>query len=102
MQTKLLTITETIKALGISRRLLNKLIKTNRIGFISIEKRIRIPEKEIQKFIETNTLKMDEAIQKGVIDDDPVIKFNEFASEKTNKLSTTDLFDEILKETING
>lgn len=55
---RLLSRLEAAKALGIGKSNLSELINEGRIGFISIGKRIFIPFKEIQHFINTNTARL--------------------------------------------
>lgn len=55
---RLLSRSEAAKVLGIGKSNLSELISEGRLGFISIGKRIFIPFKEIQQFIDTNTARV--------------------------------------------
>jgi excisionase family DNA binding protein len=57
-EVRLLSRVEAAKALGVGKANVSDLINEGRIGFIFIGKRIFIPFKEIQNFIDTNTTRV--------------------------------------------
>lgn len=58
LEVKLLSRQDVAKILGIGKSNVSDLIGEGRIGFVVIGKRIFIPFKEIQNFIDTNTIRV--------------------------------------------
>lgn len=62
MISKLYSITEAAKKLGISRNTLSRLIASGDIGYIKINKRKKIPQSSLEEFINQKTIRYDSTI----------------------------------------
>jgi excisionase family DNA binding protein len=81
-EVRLLSRLEAAKALRIGKSNLSELINEGRLGFISIGKRIFIPFKEIQQFIDTNTVR--------------ITKDHKDNSSKDESLSSSQFFNSLI------
>ena len=91
---------EAAKLLGIGKEKLGKLISSGRIGFIQIEDRIHIPYTEIQKFIDTNTVRLSEDNVKQTLRQHN--KKQRVQQPIENKFNSVLLFNNILESKTNG
>ncbi len=89
----LLSISEATKLLSISRANVGHLIKSGHIGIIAVNKRYKIPYRELQRYIEEATVRLPE-----IYGEDPADDLDEFMNgtkricNKTNKPIIDDSF----------
>jgi excisionase family DNA binding protein len=80
---RLVSKSEAAKLLGIGKDKLNELLETGKIRFLFFDYRIRIPLREINKFIEDNLTSMssDNNTGKIIIDSTPIQDKSDFNSQ---------------------
>ena len=93
----LYSLAQAAKLLGIGRDTLHTLVLQGKIGVISILKRNKISHAELQRFINDNTThKQNIPLQDSVID------LSLPRPSSSGKINTTNIFDTIRKEVIDG